>query len=205
MSHIDSFSHQIVGQFGPLPVYRPLTDIDGDFQCTTKQLLLGGGSGEHPAMVLKRPDTAVARYLDDYLKSGEFEYWGEKPASDLEGIRVVVNDYLTQRNEDVVAYHEWSAETHESFERLCRSDALPRPYGLHASQMSLEEWVILGFGEFVFFAMPELAVDIVSKLSNPYRGFDRVHFSNVMLIPPNMPVFANGGNAYRSYLSSSSA
>jgi hypothetical protein len=203
MSHIDSFSHQIVGQFGSLPVYRPLTDINGDFQCTTKQLLLGGGSGEHPAMVLKRPNTAVARYLDDCLKSGQFDYCGDKPASELEEIRVVASVYLNQRNEDVVAYHEWSAGTHESFEQLCRSDALPHPYDLYADLMSLEEWVILGFGEFVFFAMPDLAADIMNKLSSPYRGFGVVRFNNVMLIPPNMPVFANGGNAYRSYLSTS--
>ena len=48
MSHIDSFKHEIVGLFGGLPVYHPLEDINGDFKCSTKQLVIGGGSGDQP-------------------------------------------------------------------------------------------------------------------------------------------------------------
>jgi hypothetical protein len=201
MSHIDSFRHQIVGLFGPLPVYRPLEDIDGDFQCTTAQLLLGGGSGEHPAMVLKRPTTAAARYLHHCLTSGVIKRLGEAPTAEREAIRVATSPYLDQPNEDVIVYYEWSAATHEHFERLCRSDALPNRYPIYADSIRLEDWLILGLGEFVFFAMPDLAADMMSRLSDPYRGFQHVYFNNIMLIPPNMPVYANGGNAYRSHLS----
>lgn len=60
MSHIDSFKHEIVGLFGGLLVYHPLEDIQGDFVCTPKCLLIGGGSGEHPALVIESPLKAVS-------------------------------------------------------------------------------------------------------------------------------------------------
>ncbi len=41
MSHIDSFRHQLVGYLGYLPVYHPLEEIDGDFRCSPRQLVLG--------------------------------------------------------------------------------------------------------------------------------------------------------------------
>lgn len=45
--------------------------------------------------------------------------------------------------------------------------------------------------------MPELAKPIMSKLENPYEGIKHVLFNNITLIPPNMPVYANGGNAWK--------
>ena len=69
VSHIDSFKHELIGLFGGLPVYRPLQLIDGDFQCDVNQLVLGGGSGEHPALVVKNLLAAVACYLDEELDS----------------------------------------------------------------------------------------------------------------------------------------
>ena len=61
MSHIDSYKHEIVGLFGCIPVYRPLEDISEpgdddpqlDFGCTTEQLVIGGGPGEHLGLVLR--------------------------------------------------------------------------------------------------------------------------------------------------------
>ena len=64
MSHIDSFKHQLVGFFGCIRVYKALENINGDFQCKENDLILGGGSGEHSAMVLKNPFAAVAWFLD---------------------------------------------------------------------------------------------------------------------------------------------
>ncbi len=50
-----------------ISVYFPLEDIDGDFKCTTKQLLIGGGSGEDPALVIKNPLAATAMFLDEEI------------------------------------------------------------------------------------------------------------------------------------------
>jgi hypothetical protein len=205
MSHIDSFRHQIVGLFGLLPIYRPLEDIDGDFQCTTSQLLLGGGSGEHPAMVLTRLPTAVARYLQYCLHARVFDAHGATPTPTQEAIRAVITPYVGQPNDDVVTFYEWSAATHEHFAQLCRSPALPNRYSIYERTMSLHDWLILGLGEFIFFAMPDLATPILTKLNTPYQGFRHVYFNNIMLLPPNMPVYANSGNAYRSFLATSGA
>jgi hypothetical protein len=68
MSHIDSYKHEIVGLFGSLPVYHPLEDIpepatdqlQHDFGCTTEQLVIGGGSGEHSGLVFRDAQGAAA-------------------------------------------------------------------------------------------------------------------------------------------------
>ena len=71
MSYIDTFDHELVGFFAGLPLYHPLetvTGSDGDeFGCTPRQLVLGGGSGEHPAVVLLEPPAAVAAIMQAAL------------------------------------------------------------------------------------------------------------------------------------------
>lgn len=78
---------------------------------------------------------------------------------------------------------------------FARSSALPNPCN---EDMSVEEWLVLGFGEFVYFAMPALASPLIERLDEPYAHFCHVRYGNIMLIPPNMPVYANGGNAFVS-------
>lgn len=55
MSYIDGFDHEIIGTLGYLPIYHPLEAIEGDggwgaydFNASPQNLVLGGGSGEHP-------------------------------------------------------------------------------------------------------------------------------------------------------------
>jgi hypothetical protein len=71
MSYIDTFDHELVGFFAGLPLYRPLEIVAGsggdEFGCTPLQLVLGGGSGEHPAVVLAQPRAAVVWYLQATL------------------------------------------------------------------------------------------------------------------------------------------
>ena len=57
-------------------------------------------------------------------------------------------------------------------------------------------WLVCSLGEFIYFAMPELAPNIMSKLPDPYATFVHERFNNILIIPPNMPVYANGGNAW---------
>ena len=40
MSYIDSYPHELVGYFGPVPVYRPLEDIPGFVTETGSYLLV---------------------------------------------------------------------------------------------------------------------------------------------------------------------
>lgn len=196
MSHIDSFKHEIVGLFGSLPVYHPLEDIHGDFVCTKKNLLIGGGSGEHPALVIESPLEAVAWFLDrelESLKGSGLDTDTFPLITKIDEWSAIIAPYLTSSHHDLLTFYEWDRETYRNFEHLCKSSALPNPL----CDEKLENWLILGMGEFVFFAMPELASEIMSQLNNPYTCFHHSCYNNIMVIPPNFPVYANGGNAFK--------
>ena len=188
MSHIDSFKHEIVGLFGSLPVYHPLENIEGDFKCNHQQLMIGGGSGEHPALVLQEPLTAVAHFISEVLdefdeKAGIKEEW-----------ETIIEPHLHYGIDTILKFYDWEIETYQSFAEQCKSKGLPNSY--RGNESSLEQWLILGFGEFIYYSMPDLAAEIMSKLDKPYNRFNHIRYNNIMLIPPNFPVYANGGNAF---------
>lgn len=189
MSHIDSFRHEIVGRFAGLPVYHPLEKIDGDFQCGPDQLVLGGGSGEHPALVIAKPQAAVACFLDAELSNQQ--------GAHVEAWNAVIAHHLDYNHADNLVFHDWSISDFAEFDARCRSNTMPNPYW-DELELSIEHWLVLGFGEFVFFAMPELASELMDRIDDPYRHFRHERYNNIQLIPPNVPVYANGGNAFAS-------
>jgi len=66
MSYIDCFNHKTLGFIGDIAVYQALEDIIGnDFQCEKNQIIIGGGSGEHPAVVINNLTLAIYMYLTD--------------------------------------------------------------------------------------------------------------------------------------------
>lgn len=188
MSHIDSFKHQLVGYFGAIPVYRALQDIDGDFSCEKGGLILGGGSGEHPALVLKDPRAAVAIFIDHEIDGLNLDPPTRNQWKDS------YQNYLRENPSEVLEYFEWEEETHENFRGMCTAGTLPNSF--YEADMSFDDWLVLGLGEFVFFAMPEQAPELIELLDQPYQHFQHVRFNNILLQPPNMPVYANGGNAF---------
>ena len=104
MSYIDQFRHELVGMLGGLPVYRPLEDIVGDedpaytgeFSCTTCQLVIGGGGGEFPGLVVKKPVCAVATFLSAELADME-ELAKERPGLPAPpDWTPIIEDYLFQ-------------------------------------------------------------------------------------------------------------
>jgi hypothetical protein len=182
MSHIDSFKHELVGFLGYLPVYHPLEKIDGDFNCNPSQLLLGGGSGEHPALVIENPTSAVAYFLSEIIEhETELKHWEE-----------IIEPYLNYDFTELLTFYKWDIERVSSFHKMSTSVSLPNP----SDGTNIERWLILGIGEFVFFSMPELAHELISKLDDPYKHFHHMSYNNIMVVPPNFPVYANGGNKF---------
>lgn len=196
MSHIDSFEHEIIGLFGSIPVYHPLEEIDGDFKASPGQLVLGGGSGEHPAVVIEEPEQAVALFLRHKLEPllnpelSENRFPLKKVAKDwLEKMQ----PFFPKDPEVVCTFYDWTEEDHTNFAEYCASPALPHPYW----KGNVIKWLALSFGEFIFFALPELAGELMDFLgADPYHYFKHVEYNNIGIIPPNMPVYSNGGNTF---------
>lgn len=190
MSYIDCYKHELVGLFAGLPVYHPLEDIPrptgdtwaGAFGCTTGQLVLGGGQGEHLGVVLLRPDTAVAMFAYD---SDDFERLEETGAVDAVTLRPVFD------------FAGWSVSDYHRFYERCTSRALPNPY-VDEGRLPFEDWLAQSLGEFVYYAMPELAQPLVNALRERHKNRSHIRYNNVLLVPPGMPVYANGGNAFAS-------
>lgn len=66
MSFIDCFRHQFAGLLASLPVYLPQEAVSGEYEASQFAVLIGGGSGEHPAAIIDTA-AAVASVIDDYL------------------------------------------------------------------------------------------------------------------------------------------
>ncbi|WP_375282585.1 hypothetical protein [Marinicauda pacifica] len=193
MSYIDSYPHELVGYFGPVPVYRPLEDIpgfvtetgwDGDFACRTDQIVIGGGSGERPGTVLERPAAAMACFA---LEHDGFDLPDSLRAA-----------YQAEAGKAPIARHYgFDAEEHAAFAALIRSDGLLNPF-YDGPDLTPETWLACSLGEFVYAAMPDLAPDRAAELARFER--DRVHtrYNNILLPPPGLPVYANGGTAFEA-------
>ncbi|PEN12938.1 hypothetical protein CRI94_13120 [Longibacter salinarum] len=199
MSHIDSFEHEFVGYLAGLPVYHPLEEIRGDFVCDARHIVIGGGSGEHPALVLGSPRQAVAHFLYDALSSTAES---SAPQARLP-LKAVVDEWLPTVEsfihsppEELLRFYDWTEENKSHF-REQFDDGVPNPYWGDR----FWGWLVLGLGEFVFFAMPELAGDVLTDLGaeRPHDYFQHVRYSNILLLPERMPVYANGGHAFSSF------
>ena len=190
MSYIDGHPHEIVGLLAGIPVYHPLADIPGpgpdwpedDFGCRTDQLVIGGGPGEHPGLVLREIPAAVAQFV---LACGDFE---------------LPNAVETQLSDicDVgsgLHFAGWTTEDHCGFFEICTSGALPRPLDPEG-QENLERWLVLGVGEFVYYAMPELSQGVVELVAPFHQNAHYMRYNNILCVPPGIPVYANGGNAF---------
>ena len=196
MSYIDGNKHEIVGLFGGLPVYHPLVDIAGtddsdEFSCSVKQIVIGGGGGEHPGLVVRQPISAVIRFLTQH-------YEEEHKLENVEWWESLTDQYLFR--DDIFDFAGWGVDTYHQFYELCKSPAMYCPFNDDISRdesMGFEEWLSCSIGEFIFYAMPELVEPIMQHLEKPYEGIDHIYYNNILLIPPNMPVYANSGNAWK--------
>lgn len=184
MSYIDTFDHQYVGAFAGLPIYYCRTPVEGtgraEFGCGPNNLVLGGGHGEHPALVFHRLDCLATHFVLHAV--GENDEDG-RPVKDQFG-DFPLWDYLDVPFADLFEYAEWSAKHYHGFYERCRSVALDRPFGVD-DHLSFEDWLAVCFGELVWFSFPELIATLAPvREMHPYL---RAFSNNVMIPPPGYP------------------
>lgn len=193
MSYIDTFDHEFVGFFVGLPLYHPTETVDAatahadEFGCNAATLVLGGGPGEHPALLVTDPGGAVLHFLHFWLELA--------PDGRPNGVSAHTLLPDAPPAERCVCFAGWHVRDYAAFYERCQSPAVPTPYGaeLHGH---VEEWILGSLGEFIYLAMPELAASTLKALPDICRRVNRPIFYNVTILPPNYG--APAGRSHRN-------
>ncbi len=181
MSYIDSFDHELIGYIGYLPVYRVLEVIHGDswggddFSATPDNLILGGGSGEHPALVVHQLASLVVRFLYDQITEDEAQALSQDE-----------QDYLHHwyYAGNTLEFCQWSVRQYADLQQMAASTAFITPL---SEQQEVENWLMLTLGELIYYALPELNPEH-HKLAAMFKRFDiRPTMRNVSIVPPGYP------------------
>jgi len=196
MSYIDTFDNEFVGYFGGIPVYHPLEvvpaspDDPASFACDPENLLIGGGSGEHPGIVVKAPGEAVVCFVRTWLEKNPYfspeERQAMQPALEAWPDASSRKSWSDCRRNDwmhIFEFAGWRVEDYVKFSSRCASPAFHRPFDLDKDG-SLEVWLAASVGEFILFAMPDLAQDAVQRLGDLRRHISGNIYRNILLLPP---------------------
>lgn len=178
MSEIDCYQHQLVGLIAGVALYHPLQQFDRD-GVDDSVLLIGGGSGEHPAAILQ-PRRCVANYIDhllgELLETPEHDHtlqmWLEMlgmpdPDTAYETFDTHLSSPLwgTTFEEFNGDYSHWGGDTWAQFIQAAKQPGCwTTPYdpGTHGS---IERWIEYALGELVLVCMPQLIDDLIQPES----------------------------------------
>lgn len=185
MSYIDTIDNEYVAHLAGYPVYHPLDTIadrpyrDADFGCSPSNLVLGGGCGEHPGLVIHRLDALALHFVDaslDGLKMKDTcnESWDWFP----------INDYLFLGWENHFEFSGWSVAQFQNFYEACLSPTLFWPFDPQEIE-SFEKWLAISLGELVWFSLADLIPSLSSVRDRHPRL--RVLAQNIMTIPSGYP------------------
>lgn len=164
MSAIDTSKHLRIGLLLQVPIFQLLEDNVSlghrnpqDGHQIPKHLILptvprgalviGGGSGDHPAIALYDPDHCVARYLEFCMRFDPL-----KVDHDLK--QACAN---MQGDLQTIEYCGWSSQDHLAFRERCSG-----LYGPYQDELSFEGWLLMVVGEFLFHVIPTYSPRIQS-------------------------------------------
>jgi len=188
MSYIDSIKHEMVGYINGLPIYHPLETIkDGawgerDFSCSPENLVIGGGSGEHPALVVHHLGSLVARYLLLCIEKNAEHFNDRIPMPPEETVDRLAD--IAFDTGETLEFCSWSMRQIRDFVELTKSSLHQTP--LHETQ-DPEDWIKESIGEFVYFSLPELnplhaEINSLPGINDGLLGY---WMKNVTCPPPN--------------------
>ncbi len=185
MSFIDSYDHEYIGTLGYLPIYHPLQKItksvDYDFNASPNNLVLGGGSGEHPALVVHKLECIAAHFLYEQLTDDEDEQLSN---IDTEYLDALVCEPL----DSIFEFCDWSIKDYTSLTQMVKSTAFMSPLG---EDQEVENWLCQSLGELIYFSLPDLNPEH-ERLESIFKNFEiHANVENVRCSPPGYP--APGG------------
>ena len=157
MSYIDTIKHELVGTLNGLPIYHPLETVTGtkwgdhNFSCSPQNLVIGGGAGEHPGLVIHHLDSLVASYVLHDIQNAN-EHFQDRYISPPENTIERLLD-ISDRRHEALEFCGWSMENIYDFIESAKSPVHSTP--LQEGQ-SPEEWIRLSIGEFVYFSLGEI-------------------------------------------------
>ncbi|MCG8472064.1 MAG: hypothetical protein MI742_09425 [Desulfobacterales bacterium] len=181
MSYIDSYDHEYIGALGYLPIYRPLEVIEGDkwggynFSATPDNLILGGGSGEHPGLIVHRLDSVVARFLYDQMTDAEEAGVSE---ADLD----IITDL--SYSEGVFEFCGWTIRQYANLAQMAAWEGFSTPL---SDGEGVEGWLSRSIGELVYFSLPEMNPE-QNRLAELFNDVSiNATMRNVVCTPPGYP------------------
>ena len=205
MSAIGTSHFFLLGYFYGVPLYQPLWPVQINLHPFDKrganaepgQLVLGGGSGEHPAIIFRDVEYCVA----DLLCSKWSPVCQDMPHE----IRKHAGSPASEAPRDALEFCQWTAEDHQRFREMCAHD-----YALFADKnsfaeldeevfvdedgtefrnppcTSLELWLCFNIGEFVYAALPGLTPKI-QRWRDALGPIQRPWFRGILIQPPGYP------------------
>lgn len=189
MSYIDTIPHIMPGTLAGYSIYAPLCTYKikdqawghPEFQCHPRNLVLGGGSGEHPGLVVHHFDDLVRLYL---LEAIEAQLSKNETFSQLEAFLLEGWTFDSQR---CFEYCGWGAEDFATLVSRSQAEDLAYPY-VKARDASFERWLALSLGSFCFHHLsclmtPRFQEDLNAQIKNTGLVVDRQFFANLKFLP----------------------
>lgn len=161
MSEIDCFEHEFLGSLNGLPIYHPLAPLKFElyggsaFECDVSTLVVGGGSGEHPALAIRGLDSLVAEYLLYDLHMDEAHGHGRR-VRPTESAAGNLQDFVYS-DERELRFIDWQMRDHWNFYQNAMS---PLNFSPLETNGDAERWIRLSLGEFIYFSLPELCTHL---------------------------------------------
>ena len=141
-----------------------------------KILILGGGSGEHPGLVIHNIESVVAKYL-------YFQLSDEEENSLTEEEEGYVTDLYYANTDEILEFCSWSIRQYSDLLNMAKSDLLSCPLD---DDEDVEDWLIRSIGELVYYSLPDLNPEH-EKLAKIFSRFKMNIMQNVVCTPPGFP------------------
>lgn len=185
MSYIDTIKHKVVGEFNGLPLYLPTEVIkrepvfksngdiyknNPDFSCSPRTLVLGGGSGEHSAIVISNFSLLLIKYIDWVLN---FENIKNNNFQDL--LDDLCYEHIFNSDEERLDFVDWTFSEYLSFGTTKEAKSIEK-----LKMNSIEEWIEIAIGECIFFHIGEFNLNVNIELKDIYNQI-QMHLQDYQL------------------------